>query len=307
MSLEELLCSVPGPAGIMGLLAVWAVLLGQCWGLLGEMGSILTMAGAELTQTDWDKTTGERKGKVSRVQCAIQSTQLQRHWNNLPGLWFWSMEGRPCRMRVLDGAGFWVTGRVVTHMGLGWMGGLGLRIVLVFNVAELGRTSGERSKCHISWRTVTDMDLKRSQYGGFVFMQTAHCFCCTKSIVFSHQSQQQFVLALRSAATKLFCRSFTITWRFLTTCPLRYVVAAADNRLFLARSGSATTVPFAVNLKTMFPPVSLEALLPLLSLSIPCLCRTVVSLSELYGQFSWLCHSSNLQLNKTILKHLSSI
>lgn len=52
MSLEELLCNVAGPAGIMGLLAVWAVVLEQCWGLSGEMGSILTMAGAELTQTD---------------------------------------------------------------------------------------------------------------------------------------------------------------------------------------------------------------------------------------------------------------
>lgn len=52
------------------------------------------------------------------------------------------MEDRPCRMRVLAGVGVWGTGRVVTHIGLGWMGGLVLRMVLAFNVAELGRTSG---------------------------------------------------------------------------------------------------------------------------------------------------------------------
>lgn len=60
---------------------------------------------------------------------------------NLPGL-VWSMEGRPCSMRVLAGAGVGGTGRVVTHTGLGWMGGLVLRMVLAFNVAELGRTAG---------------------------------------------------------------------------------------------------------------------------------------------------------------------
>lgn len=56
------------------------------------------------------------------------------------------MEGRPCRMRVLAGAGVWGTGRVVTHTGLGWMRGLVLRIVLAFKVAELGRTVGEKNK-----------------------------------------------------------------------------------------------------------------------------------------------------------------
>lgn len=49
-------------------------------------------------------------------------------------------------MRVLAGAGVWGTGRVVTHTGLGWMGGLALRMVLAFNVAELGRTSGDRKQ-----------------------------------------------------------------------------------------------------------------------------------------------------------------
>lgn len=59
------------------------------------------------------------------------------------------MEGRPCRMRVLGGAGVWVTGRVVTHTGLGWMGGLVLRMVLAFNVAEPGRTSGDRKQMSV--------------------------------------------------------------------------------------------------------------------------------------------------------------
>lgn len=53
------------------------------------------------------------------------------------------MEGRPCSMSVLAGAGVLGTGRVVTHTGLGWMGGLVLRMVLAFNVAEAGRTEGE--------------------------------------------------------------------------------------------------------------------------------------------------------------------
>lgn len=49
-------------------------------------------------------------------------------------------------MRVLAGVGVWGTGRVVTHIGLGWMGGLVLRMVLAFSVAELGRTSAETNK-----------------------------------------------------------------------------------------------------------------------------------------------------------------
>lgn len=39
-------------------------------------------------------------------------------------------------MRALAGAGFWGTGRVATHSGLGWMGGLVLRMVLAFKVAD---------------------------------------------------------------------------------------------------------------------------------------------------------------------------
>lgn len=45
-------------------------------------------------------------------------------------------------MRVLAGAGVWGTGSVATHTGLGWMGGLVLRMVLAFNVDEPGRTEG---------------------------------------------------------------------------------------------------------------------------------------------------------------------
>lgn len=49
-------------------------------------------------------------------------------------------------MRVLAGAGVCGTGRVVTHTGLGWMGGLVLRMLLAFNVAEPGRTEGDRKQ-----------------------------------------------------------------------------------------------------------------------------------------------------------------
>lgn len=49
----ELLPGKDGVAGTMGLLAGGAVVgLEQCWGMLGETGSILTMAGAEPRQTD---------------------------------------------------------------------------------------------------------------------------------------------------------------------------------------------------------------------------------------------------------------
>lgn len=81
------------------------------------------------------------------------------------------MEGRPCRMRVLAGAGVCGTGRVVTHTGLGWMGGLVLRMVLAFNVAELGRTSGKKKQTSGSHQDF--MHVKRSthtwKYTGFRF------------------------------------------------------------------------------------------------------------------------------------------
>lgn len=62
MSLELL----PGNgvvAGTMGLLLEEEAAGGleQCWGMLGETGSILTIAGAELRQTDGERTT--RGGK----------------------------------------------------------------------------------------------------------------------------------------------------------------------------------------------------------------------------------------------------
>lgn len=47
-------------------------------------------------------------------------------------------------MSALAGVAVWVTGRVATHTGRGWMGGLVLRMVLAFNVAELGKTEGDR-------------------------------------------------------------------------------------------------------------------------------------------------------------------
>lgn len=63
----------------------------------------------------------------------------------LPGL-VWSMEGRPCSMSALAGVAVWEMGRVATHTGRGWMGGLVLRMVLAFNVAELGLRETERDK-----------------------------------------------------------------------------------------------------------------------------------------------------------------
>lgn len=66
MSLELLPgnAAVVVAAGMMGLLVGGAVGLEQCWGMLGETGSTLTMAGAELRQTGGDKTTAgeDRQG-----------------------------------------------------------------------------------------------------------------------------------------------------------------------------------------------------------------------------------------------------
>lgn len=49
-------------------------------------------------------------------------------------------------MSALAGVAVWGTGRVATHTGRGWMGGLVLRMVLAFNVAELGLRETERDK-----------------------------------------------------------------------------------------------------------------------------------------------------------------
>lgn len=64
-----------------------------------------------------------------------------KHKVSSPGL-LWSMEGRPCRMRVLAGVEVCVMGMVVTQTGLGWMGVLVLRME-VFSVTGAGRTSGD--------------------------------------------------------------------------------------------------------------------------------------------------------------------
>lgn len=117
---------------------------------------------------------------------------------NLPGL-VWSMEGRPCSMRVLAGAGVCGTGRVVTHTGLGWMGGLVLRMVLAFNVAELGRTAGWEKQTHTSeifylrWHEselaaklagqtqsfVTQINVHTRVLSGFFFTES---FACTDTL-----------------------------------------------------------------------------------------------------------------------------
>lgn len=100
------------------------------------------------------------------------------------------MEGRPCRMRVLAGAGVWGTGTVVTHTGLGWMGGLVLRMVLAFNVAELGRTSGEKEQMSFTFRRHDLMHVKRTthtwKYTGF-----NHCyrFLCRRHSLLSLSGQ----------------------------------------------------------------------------------------------------------------------
>lgn len=78
ISLEPLLIEVFTIAGTMGLLAEGDVVPEQCWGMLGETGSILTMAGAEPRQTDWDKTTtrGRYGGSLFRLGCK-QRTKLR--------------------------------------------------------------------------------------------------------------------------------------------------------------------------------------------------------------------------------------
>lgn len=64
-------------AGTMGLLVGGAAGLGQCWGMLGETGSIFTMAGAEPRQTDWDRTTAGGKTQRLLVQFP-QHMEVQR-------------------------------------------------------------------------------------------------------------------------------------------------------------------------------------------------------------------------------------
>lgn len=80
MSLEPLLIEVFTIAGTMGLLADGDVVPEQCWGMLGETGSILTMAGAEPRQTDWDKTTtrGFRLGFKQRTNGSEMNERAYR-------------------------------------------------------------------------------------------------------------------------------------------------------------------------------------------------------------------------------------
>lgn len=59
-----------------------------------------------------------------------------------PGL-LWSLLGRLCSMRALAGLGAWGRGRAAKHTGLGWMGGLLLRMVLALMVAAVGWTGGK--------------------------------------------------------------------------------------------------------------------------------------------------------------------
>lgn len=86
------------------------------------------------------RPTGTRRlQEPGQVRVQAKNKELRNKWKRLPG-WLCSMECSPCRMRVLAAAWVWLTGREATHTGLGWMGGLVLRIVFAFNVAELGRT-----------------------------------------------------------------------------------------------------------------------------------------------------------------------
>lgn len=142
MSLEPLL-EVFTTAGTMGLAADGGAAPGQCWGTLGDTGSILTMAGAE--PRHWDRTTTGR----GHQDAGSVTAQGRREGEVLPG-WLWSRGCRPCRMRVLAAAGLWLTGREATQSGLGWIGGLVLRMVLAFR-AELGRTGGRTELIRRLW------------------------------------------------------------------------------------------------------------------------------------------------------------
>lgn len=64
----------------MGLLVGGAVVgLEQCWGMLGDTGSILTMAGAEPRQTDGDRTTeGDRRQETGDTGSSLFALTLWR-------------------------------------------------------------------------------------------------------------------------------------------------------------------------------------------------------------------------------------
>lgn len=111
MSLELLPgnAAVVVAAGMMGLLGGGAVGLEQCWGMLGETGSTLTMAGAELRQTGGDKTTvgGDRRGG-----CWLNSPNRKR-----PGVPEQFLQ-QPTWSGLVHG------GQALQDEGLGWSGGL---------------------------------------------------------------------------------------------------------------------------------------------------------------------------------------
>lgn len=105
----------------------------------GETGSTLTMAaGGDARQTGGVRTTAgqpERGAVRTRSNGWVEVCRTcEGPVREIPGL-VWSRGGRPCRMRVLV-----VSGSPDTHRGRGWMGGLLLRMVVAFRVAELGST-----------------------------------------------------------------------------------------------------------------------------------------------------------------------
>lgn len=137
MSLQPLLTEAFTAAGTMGLPADGEPPPEPCWGTLGDAGSTLTMAGAEPMQTDWDRTTarGREEGRSCFSSEERRSTKRKRGGRSSPG-WLCSTGCSPCRMRALAAAGLGLTGTGATHTGLGWMGGLLLRMLLAFSVAE---------------------------------------------------------------------------------------------------------------------------------------------------------------------------
>lgn len=64
-------------AGTMGLLLGGAVGLEPCWGMLGETGSTLTMAGAEPRQTDGDRTTAGEDPSYGRSEHLYLNSELR--------------------------------------------------------------------------------------------------------------------------------------------------------------------------------------------------------------------------------------
>lgn len=131
-----------------------------------------------LRQDHWWRRERGRLSSLSKAKlCQLEGAAV-------PGL-VWSMAGRPCRMRVLAGAGVWGTGRVATHTGRGWMGGLVLRMVLAFNEVELGRTSGEKNKTS---RFISISCIFRNGKVLFSCQRVSSCFSQSKVLNVQHRS-----------------------------------------------------------------------------------------------------------------------